>query len=91
MGDGVIQYEYLQDSTYLPRTLNSCHMFKSEALFSPLLHLIIVLAFNRYLVVEFTCYAQKPRPKLLFFKIDKFKTNLQNSLPQNIKANPNGK
>ena len=55
MGDGVIQYVYLQDSTYLAGTLNSCHMFKSEVLFRPLLHLITELAFTRHLVVEIMC------------------------------------
>ena len=79
MEDGVIQYEYLQDSTYLARTLNSCHMFKSEVLFSPLLHLIIELAFTRYLVVEFTCKNWGPT---FFFKIAKFK-------PTNWKVNLN--
>ena len=45
-------------------------MFKNEVLFSPLLHLIIELAFNRYLVVEFMCVVKKNRgPSCFFFKL----------------------
>ena len=62
-------------------------MFKSEVLFSPLLHLIIELAFNRYLVVEFMYVVQKPRYPSFFFKVAKFETNQQNGLPQCININ----